>query len=433
MEALLLVFISILIFLNIYKKDILNLISPLFLISILFMFLYIVQIIFFDSIYFSFGWVELYGSSKQLFLMLIFLSLLAFTLGYKVRHKVILKKIENYILYKKIEKYSIFIGLLGLALYLYFIMKTGLSTYYSGHHGNADFSVGAQFYYMSYFIFTALALLINVHLYAKLSWSGKMFFLFFLFFLIVDATLRQQRGSWIRIIVIFMISYIIFLYKSGRLSRQNFFTNIKRYYSLILFGTTGSVVVVSMVVLRQVDGNMVELLNIIINQPELLFVGSGVSIGNEYVTAYNAFIAFISVPLPDYGLKWIVPITNFIPSSIWEDKPYWHSFSTSVFDYIDKYSLVAHAAGSAETGLIDAFYRFYWLSPIFFFFLGWLSKLFFLKAIYGDIKDIILYICYYVGLLYFITQNMFPFIVFGVFMYIPVGFYFFLKRIRIKR
>lgn len=432
MEIVLLLFLIGLILFNILKKDILNLASPLFLISIMFTFLYVVQIIFFDDIYASNKWVDLVGPNKQLFLLLIFFSLLAFTGGYGLKRKTTSRRTQKIISFKKLEKYSIFIGFFGLVIYLYFITRSGFSSYYSGHHGDADFSVGALIYYMQYFIFTALAVLFNIHLYVRLSWSGKMAFWLFLLFLILDGTLRQQRGSWIRLIVIFFISYIIFLYQSGNLSKSNLLTNFKRYSKIISFGIVGSGITVSMVALRRAGGDIPKLIDILISDPMLLFAGSGVNIGNEYVTAYNAFIAYLQHPAPDFGLKWTVPILNFIPSNIWPEKPRWNETSTSVFDYMDSYSYVIHALGSAETGLIDAFYRFSFLTPVFFFFLGMYSKSLYSKAIHGDIKNIIFYICYYIGLIYFLTQNMFPFITFTIFMYIPVGVYFFVKRVRIR-
>lgn len=433
MNASIVLIILFFIFLSIFKKNIINFISPLFVFSAAMYFLHINQYLMFDGLYQYEGWVDQSEVNRGLFLFLLLGCLLCFIVGYSLvsrPNKSVWN--EDKVNWSALEIFAVFSGFFGLTLYMSFVSRTGFAVYYSNHFAKTDFSVGAQIYYMRYFVFTAFAILINIRLYSKLSIYGKFTLIFFTCYLIFEAIAREERGSWIRIFSILFISYVLYQYKSGRLSDINVISLMSKYFKLLCLAVVGFFITLSMVILRLAKGDFSEFFRIIINEPELILAGSGHDVGNEYVTAYNAFISFNYDPLPDFGLKWIIPFINFIPRTMWESKPVWNDFSTSIFEYIDRYSPIISGTGSAETGFIDAYYRFFFLSPIFFIILGAVSKKFFLNAIYGSVKHILAYICFYIGLIYFLTQNMFPFVVFGLFMYIPVFAYFLLSRLKVK-
>lgn len=415
------------------KKSIVNIVSPLFIFAVSLYFLHVNQYIFFDDIYTYQGWISDDDVQKACFFVFLLVSLIFFSLGYAVYKSEFYSSsgLNLEMNCSSLEYYSIFIGYVGFCIYMSFVMSNGFSNFYSNHFSDVDFSVGAQIYYMRYWVFTSFVLLLNIALYHKLSLFGRFTLLFFVFYILFEAIARQERGSWIRLFSILFISITIFKYKRGDFFSINASALIKQHMKVIILASIAFVITISMVLLRIAKGDFIQLVYIIIDTPELLFAGSGHDIGNEYVTAFNAFFAYNHDPAPDFGLKWLAPIFNFIPRAFWVDKPVWDDFSTSVFEYINMYSPIDAATGSAETGFIDAYYRFFIFSPIFFFILGVICKRFFIKAINGDIYHIVRYICFYIGFVYFLTQNMFPFIVFSVFMYIPVFLFVFFSKVKL--
>lgn len=399
-----------------------NVTSVTFLFTLLVFFSYVVPYFTLWPTFMSLGLVNqdyLYG-----FFVLIFLCLIGFIIGDKavptVREH--LMPVQNTLInYERFELYSIITGCIGLAGYGYFILASGAS-YFMGHL-SGDFSVGGYVYELRYFIFASVLLLYNLYLTKNLSKKGFLFLLFICAFLTWDAYIQQQRGSWIRLGVIFMFSYLFHKEGSNPLSITKIFVKYKR----ILIG--GALLAFLLVITVQIRkfysanssftdqvSNTLEVIN---DNPDLLVAGSGIDEGNEFVTAYNGYQAAEISGVYDYGQKWLYPFMNFIPRNLWTDKPRWETYSINIFTYIDRYSKIRHAPGSAETGIVDAFYRFSWLTPFFFFLLGFYTKKLQNRSAYNT-NTRLWYICLYIGCFYFFTQNMMPMVIFTLYMYIPI-------------
>ncbi|WP_141234758.1 hypothetical protein [Flectobacillus sp. BAB-3569] len=323
----------------------------------------------------------------------------------------------------KVEYYSIIIGIIGVIFYSYFIAVSG-AEYFKGH-GQGDYSIGGYIYELRYFVFSSILLLYNLYLRKSLSSIGKIWLLMFFIFLLFDAYVQQQRGSWIRFGIIFLFSNIFYGYDVGQKTKK--FTTLFKENRKILFGGMFFLFILVFTVQSRnfysSSANVVDVisgtLELMTKSPELLIAGSGIDHGNEFVVAYNAFYGMSESSGIDYGFKWLYPFLNFIPRALWKDKPTWETFSTNAHQYIDKYSVIVHAVGSAETGLVDTFYRFGWFSPIFFFFMGYSLSLLYRRAS-KTISSRSLYICLFVGFFYFLTQTMLPLIIFSIYMYLPI-------------
>lgn len=321
------------------------------------------------------------------------------------------------------EQYAIIIGAIGVLGYGYFIISSG-GTYFLGHN-SGNYSVGGYIYELRYFIFSAVLLLYNARLQKVLSQRGFYVMIFLCFFLAYDAYIQQQRGSWIRFGVIFIFSYLFYKRETDKI---NIVALFNRYTTIFLAGVFMIFLLTFTVQVRKYYSpntsfteQVSQTVKAITQNPDLLFGGSALDEGNEYVVAYNAFMAADVSGVYDMGKKWLYPFMNFIPRTLWDDKPYWETYSIDIFEYIDKYSLIRHAPGSAETGVVDAFYRFSWYAPLFFFILGIFSKRLQLRSM-NDLPSRNFYICFYIGIFYFFTQNMMPFVIFTLYMFIPVWF-----------
>jgi hypothetical protein len=415
----------ILIIRNLFLSD---LISPLFLFSLLSLFLYYTPYFIMDT-FLKQNYIDL--SYMESFYTFIFLSLLGFTLGYELIYRnsppkeviraddSILERIDT----AKLINYIVFFGVLGTLFYSYFIIRSGLS-YFSGHlHG--DYSVGGYIYELRYFIFSSILVLFNLKLLNKITGRINLLIIAFTIFLILDAYIQQQRGSWIRLMIIFGFSYVLFTYDSRQYKSLKLGHLLRKYYYLILLLPLPALILTFNVWVRKytelpLREQLTMFYDEISENPVIILFGSGTNEGNEFVVAYNAFHGRESSGVIDYGLKWAYPFMNFIPRALWADKPQWNTFSISVFDIIDNYSFITSAPGSAESGIIETSYRFAWLTPLFFIFLGSISSKLYLKSINGNLHQRSFYICYLIGLFYFITQNMMPFIIFTLYMYIPI-------------
>ena len=362
----------------------------------------------------------------QGFFLLIFLCFAGFFAGDKLAasirssSSVLPKSVINY---KKYESYSIIIGCIGLMGYGYFILASGAS-YFMGHL-SGDFSVGGYIYELRYFIFSSVLLLYSLYLQKKLTKNGTIFLIFICAFLTWDAYIQQQRGSWIRFGVIFAYAYLFHKEGNKFLPVTVLFTKYKR---ILVGGILLALLLVITVQIRKfyklntsLADQLTSTIAVINDNPDLLVAGSGVNEGNEFVTAYNGYEARQVSGIYDYGQKWIYPFLNFIPRNLWAGKPQWETYSINIFTYIDRYSKIKHAPGSAETGIIDAFFRFSWFSPIFFFLLGLYTKRLQIKSAI-NIHTRQWYICLFIGCFYFFTQNMMPMVIFTLYMYIPIWF-----------
>lgn len=324
---------------------------------------------------------------------------------------------------KKFETYSIIIGVIGFLGYGFFIYQSG-PLYFIGH-GSGDISVGGYVYELRYFIFSAVLLLFNLFISKRLSIKGKVFLIFFVVFLCFDAYVQQQRGSWIRFGVILIFSYLFTQKKQDKLKISLLFSKYKAIFISGIFFAFLLTLTVHIRKFYSPNTSLVQQVGLTIDHisqhPDLLFGGSAVDEGNEFVTAYNAFHANEIAGTSDLGLKWLYPFLNFIPRTLWADKPTWIKFSTNIFTMMLRYSNIKPAPGSAETGYIDTFYRFLWLSPLFFIAFGYYTRNLHTEA-KRDLNKRMFYICLYVGCFYFITQNMMPMIIFTFYMYIPIWF-----------
>lgn len=330
---------------------------------------------------------------------------------------------NNILEYKKFEYLAFLFGVIGFMFYSYFIVVSG-SVYFSGH-GQGDYSVGGYVYELRYFVFSSVLMLYTLKLKKRISKIGITFLVFFALFLFMDACIQQQRGSWIRFGTIFLLSNIFHLYEKGE-AQKTIIELYKKNRLLFLSGLLVAFMLMFTVLARNFYSKnasptevVSKTLELIVIHPDLLFAGSGIDNGNEFVVAYNSFYAQQNRYILDWGYKWLYPFVNFIPRALWKEKPTWENFSTNAHTFIDKYSLIEHAVGSAETGYIDTFYRFGWFSPLFFFFLGYsLAKLY--HSAFTSLNSRMLYICLYIGFFYFFTQTALPLIIFTIYMYLPI-------------
>lgn len=368
----------------------------------------------------------------QSFLFYIFICFISFLIGTKLvkenkkkafSHSFSTKYLFRNIHVVKFEIYTIFFGILGILFYSYFIVVSG-GAYFSGH-GQSNYKMGGYIYEMRYFVFSAVLLLFTLKLHGLSSKTGFLFMIFFSSFLLFDAYVQQQRGSLLRFASIFILPIIFNGYKKGK-THIPVLLLYKTNKKIILLGIFFAFALVFTVQVRKyydINKSLFDVtsntLKLILDEPELLIAGSGIDHGNEFVVAYNAFFAMEESGQLDYGYKWIYPWLNFFPRELWKDKPTWENFSTNAHTFIDKYSVIEHAVGSAETGLIDTFYRFGWYSPIFLFVVGYFSRYIFEKAKY-DMKMRMLYTCLFIGFFYFFSQTMLPLVIFTVYMYIPI-------------
>ena len=403
--------------------------SVTFLFSVLALFLYVVP---YFTLWDTFEKLKLVSVHyRSPFFELIFYCYVGFIFGDKF-YNIIYKsddRLQHRPLYRivpeqqKYEQYTIIVGLIGVAGYGYFVAKSG-AVYFYGHFSGA-FDVGGYIYELRYFIFSAILLLYHSYLDKKLSKKGLYFLVFFSVLLILDAYFKQQRGSWIRFGVIFFLTYMFSKNKTGSLKLPSL---IHRYKLIFVLGLLFGLLLTFTVQIRNYyspttsfSEQISKTVNAIMEKPDLLLGGSTLDEGNEFVTAFNAFHANEIAKQYDYGYKWLYPFINFIPRNLWTNKPTWSNFSTDIFPLMDKYSSIKHADGSAETGIIDAYYRFSWLTPFIFFLFGyWTKKLYVVSR--HDLGMNFFYICLYVGCFYFFTQNMMPLIIFTLYMYIPIWF-----------
>lgn len=362
------------------------------------------------------------------FFLLVFFSYFSFVAGTKIyslinNTKDALPSQRLVIDHKKYEHYSIVVGLIGIAGYGYFILKSG-ADYYMGHN-SGDFSVGGYIYELRYFVFSSFLLLFQSFLKKTLSKKGFYFLCGTFLFLAWDAYIQQQRGSWIRFGVIILLSY---LFNNEKSIKIRVTTLIVRYKSLFVLGICFAFLLTFTLQMRRFYSphtsffdQVSATFNHIVDQPDVLTGGSGIDEGNEFVSAYNAYRANDVAKTYDYGYKWLYPFLNFIPRNLWKNKPTWFTFSNDVFAVMDKYVVFGHTTGSAETGIIDAFYRFLYFSPVFFLLFGFYAQKLHEKS-KSNFRVRLFYICFYVGSFYFFTQNMMPFVIFTLYMYIPVWF-----------
>lgn len=410
--------------------------SVAFLVSLLTLFLYIIPFYTLWNTFEEMGFIAPEYAFR--FFLYVFLCYLGFFLG----HWLCLSKSKQVSLVyssakmvfdnRKYEQYSILVGIIGILGYGYFIYKSG--PYYFYGHNSGDFSVGGYVYELRYFIFSAVLLLFNGFLDRRISKKGLFFLVAITLFLLFDAYIQQQRGSWIRFGVILIFSYLFAQKGQEHLKLPQLY---KRYKIIFLMGILLGFVLTLTVQIRKFyspDTTFSQQISLTVNRilenPDLLFGGSGIDEGNEFVTAYNAFQANEMAGTYDFGLKWLYPFinfvprqkwTSFIPRNLWEEKPTWFDFSTNVFVVMQRYSKTPPANGSAETGFIDTFYRFFWAAPFFFVLFGYYLRRLHAQAVF-DIRKRMFYICLYVGCFYFFTQNMLPLVIFTLYMYIPIWY-----------
>jgi hypothetical protein len=419
-------------FIHGFKQGVHYLINPIFIVSVLFIMLYYLP--YFSSFvdYEQNFWVS--KNKLEDFFTYLLLCYALFSLGFNTYHPTITSINTQAICYKRVELFGILFGILGFTFYAYFILKSGITTIYSGH-GKADFSVGGYIYEMRYFIFSSVLILGSLIIQGLASNKAKFIFYTFIIFLIIDAFFRQQRGSWIRLALIYSGLYIYYLINSNQ--SLNVSTIIKNNSKLIIYGLFFSFMVIGMVGLRYMEGEttiekFINFVNSVGEDSSILLHGSGNNTGNEFIIAFNGFISAVQLNSYDLGLKWVQPFLNFIPRAIWEDKPYWETFSVSVTETINRFGYIYPPGGIAETGAIDTFFRFGWFSPLFFLILGFFAKKVYVSGLYGSERGNMILIVFLISFIYFITQNMFPFVVFGLYMLIPIVLTYFFARLRYR-
>jgi hypothetical protein len=411
-----------------FKTVNINITSPLFLFSLFVILLYFIP------------YLTLWGEFKRLnlvsneylfsFFAIVSLCYAAFILGDGLagnKFKMPKKGFGHYSLAVNVlyfEKYAIICGLIGLAGYGSFVLFTGIPRYLKGH-GSGDFSIGGYVYELRYFIFSSITLLFYLFLNKKITRKGRIYLLLFSILLALDAVIQQQRGSWIRFGIIFLLLFM-FQKLDGAKKGIKLKDLFSKYRGIILSGLFLGLLLVFTVQVRKFakkGSSLTDQLSTtaayIYDNPSIIFGGSGVDEGNEFVTAINAYQAATVSNEFDYGYKWLYGFINFYPRALWAGKPELVDFSVNEFDLIDKYSVIQHAPGSAKTGIIDAYFRFSWLAPIFFIIVGYYFRILYNLSIY-DIRYRFFYICLYIGFFYFITQDMFPLVIFTIYMYVPI-------------
>ncbi len=322
----------------------------------------------------------------------------------------------------------------GAAAYLYFIAASGgWVSYYAGHGLGAYEQVSGYVYEMRYFLFAGLLLFLLAR---KASGPNPLIdaaTLATAAYLLFDAWFTNQRGSWIRLVIIFLAAYCYDPKARARSSGRR-----RSALPLVIVGTIAAGLIVVTPYLRgqtaigetslrqQLDA--VSALFSDMEKIRTMSAGSTVDEGNELAVAVGSTAARERVGAVDYGRKWLFPILNFIPRAWWPDKPTWHDYSLSTAQTMRESGSWEPAPGAAETGVADAGYRFGRLAPIFWALLGMFLMDRYLRAGRQDAQSLANYACLLIGFIYFVTQNMLPFVNFYLFMWLPIWSVFFVSR-----
>lgn len=403
------------------KKNIRELLSPVTIVWVGFFFIYVI------------AYFVLPEESKEKFLsqegyakllILAILSAVMFQLGFKKRYR-FSKKVDKFdpIIIKFMASFFIILGILGFGITI--SLSGGLSTYYGNIHKTAGAwkTTSAYLYKLELFAFPGILLLIGCINRFRMSLISKAIMVSGFSFVFVDAWLSGRRGSWLRILIIFMVYFIFLRAKSRRPPKRLIIVMTVILLSVVVFTPY-----IRYATYLGSSETVIDAVKRVVKEKNPL-AGSTIAQGNELFNA-AALIQAADVKIAfDYGLGWVRPVTNFLPRGFFPDKD--KIFVSSV----DRWSLMLSVVGwepgygSALTGVADAFVRFYWFSPIVWVLFGVVGSYFYKRACkLQDLKSVGYLTSYLVGIVYMITQDFFPFVHSFLFFAGPIWISFFLAK-----
>lgn len=327
---------------------------------------------------------------------------------------------------------AVIIFLAGTAAYAYFIGASGgIAQYYSGH-GKGNFrDVSGYVYEMRYFIFAALLLFSLLYRRGALGPRHKVLLFGTAVFLAGDAWFTVQRGSWIRIGIITAAAIALSRPSPTRQGDRSLAAIVMRLFGL---GAICSLAILLVLLSPSLRGhtdwsratvsNQVDTFWDLVDSGKVLRRAAGGSTldeGNELAVAVASVEARDRTGEWDGGIKWLYPFLNFVPRGMWPDKPKWDDFSLSLTRTMARGSHWVPPTGAAETGVADSYFRFVWGAPLFWMLLGVLLGRRFARAQGGALWAVADYACLLCGFVYFLTQNMLPFVDFYIFMAAPIA------------
>jgi len=320
--------------------------------------------------------------------------------------------------------------LVSVSMLIYFgmIISIGIFNFYGiTHNYGALSNISGYVYQMRDVSFGGVAVLSFYLCQKRLPKFAWVVFYVALCLLIVDAILMGVRGTFIRLLVFSAILFVVKMWPNmDRIKRK------KVAKKGLLLGGLLIVLILSMPMLRTVThlgaesdsdirrNNVAATLSYSEVIKKSLF-GSDTGRGNEMLIASVLIQSAYESSEFDGGYKWLLPIMNFIPRSLWHDKPLWGDFSINIARVMVEAGYWMPIYGSAETGIADSYMRFSWIAPIFWLFLGLFGGRNYRNAL-NDKDDFswIIYAAFLLGLVYFLTQNFFPFFYSMFYIMVPI-------------
>jgi hypothetical protein len=392
--------------------------SPLTFIIVGFFWLYIVGYLTLDP------WDRtIYLSEQGYFMVLLLASLSAFAFWFGFRRQPS-KEAAVTVLHEGALKFSgIFLIALGSGGWFYFLMLSGgFFEYYSAPHGAA----GAWENTTAYLYGTLLLLFPGAFILLALSGNRRpdilssVALLWSVAFVVLDAWLAGQRSNWLRLGVLLGV---FFLFLRGNPSRS-------RVLPAALLAIIIAIVLVTPYLREAVYFGAEQQIGEALAQALETLVGlSEGGPGHELIYASALVESADQQGAIDFGYHWLHPLLNVVPRAWWPEKPYVTGFSISYDELLWQSPGWVTEKGSVPTGIADAFLRFYWISPVVWFFIGSLGGRY-----YGMVKDspnVVAagyFTAYLYGLIHAITQEFINALYAFLFMAVPLYLAFSLVR-----
>lgn len=294
---------------------------------------------------------------------------------------------------------------IGIAAKVIFVQVSGgFASMYGAAHGEGKIFTTAYLYKMPEILFSAFSLFLILRFryrkYFKFRHSMALFCL--LAFLLFDAVVGSSRGDLLRIALALIIPIVT--YRSLSMLQKN---------RLLI---VGSLAVMAMVLAPYVR-NSVYLgsdLSFVdaVSTADVLSVRDDYSTGHVYlegkhtIFAANIVGAVVSDPQPNFGFRWVFPIVNLVPRTLWPDKPYRYEWVYDFYDSYSDYSRVPMPSGAYPGGMVTSFSEFWILAPLIWIAMGCLGAIIRSRALSTkNVKDTILFYAFSVAFVQFLLQD----------------------------
>lgn len=240
----------------------------------------------------------------------------------------------------------------------------GLVAYYSVAHGGAvDYSgMSGYIHGLPNFIWAAMAIVFAVILLSpESSLSARMLFAILLLAVVANTYLFGNRNGVVRLAMILGGMYVF-------VKRPNFTRSLPIYVALGF----GAIVILVLPNIRNEThlGSDVSLFQAVKNFLQVREDNDGyIDISTErggHEFFFNVAVVQSSwiTGTYDYGASYIYPFINFIPRSIWPEKPYETEFVVNVFDLTYSVTGWWAGAGAAWSAIGHSFLAFSWAGAL---------------------------------------------------------------------